>query len=567
MENTFAIYNVATGIRSGGMGHMQDNGGDNKQWSGMFTRNLNLLGGHQIDIGYAYNKVQYANLSYYTGGDWALPAAPGIPDDMVGQPTHGAYFYLYPDRTINGVVYPTAYRLYRGNYSDPAVSTDTQYHSAFVQDAWQINRYVTAKVGVRWEEQKLVGNISTYTFTGNWAPRLGFVVDPTGSRKTKLFANWGRFYEKVPQDMAVRAMSGEMAYMNGYFSALPPTAESFIGSTKFSPYNTLPTILAAGTKTGYQEEIVAGVEHEFAGGVVVTGRFLHRSLKRILEDISGTTVEGNLAGVPQQSAIANPSMALDLFHNPVSCTSGPDCNLDYQVDDPVYGHLGPFTYSSGEYGPDGIPDSYPDPRRVYKAFEVTADKRFGHNWSVMANYRLAKVFGNYEGFFRNDNGQADPGITSLFDFMWSPLLSDQFRVGVLPTDRRHIANAYGSYLVKNRLNLGLGWNIQSGSPISKLMSHPDYGNEGEVPVGGRGAYGRSPVQHYTDLRADYRIPINGDSKKIHLSADLFNVFNQKTTTDINQNFEIAPGELNADFLKTQTYHRPFYARFSVRFEF
>jgi len=32
------------------------------------------------------------------------------------------------------------------------------------------------------------------------------------------------------------------------------------------------------------------------------------------------------------------------------------------------------------------------------------------------NYRWAKLYGNYEGLYRNDNGQSDPSISSLFDF-------------------------------------------------------------------------------------------------------------------------------------------------------
>jgi hypothetical protein len=567
LANAFEIYDTSSAMFSGGLGHLQNNQGDNKQYSFMLTRNLDLLGGHQIDLGYAYNAIQYANVSSYTGGDWPLFDANGIPSDMVGKPTYGGYFYLYHDRTIAGVTYPEAYRLVRGNYSSPFVTTYTAYNTAFVQDAWQINRHLTAKVGVRWEEQNLQGNITTYAFTGNWAPRLGFIIDPTGSRKTKLFGNYGLFFEKVPQDMAVRAMSGEMAYMNGYFTALPPTQETFIPGSKFSPYNTLPTVMAAGTKAGYQREFVAGAEHEFPGGVVVSARFIHRSLQRILEDISGTTVEANMAGVPQQSAIANPSMTLDIFQNPIPCTGGPNCNMDWTWTDPLTGNnYGPYLNTSGLLGSDGIPDTYPNPRRVYKAFELRGEKRFGNNWSFLANYRLAKIFGNYEGFFRNDNGQADPGITSLFDFMWSPILADQFKVGVLPTDRKHVANVYANYLFKSRLNIGLGWNIQSGAPLSVLDAHPDYGNAGEVPVGSRGIAGRTPVQSYTDIRADYRIMIK-DKSKISLAADLFNILNQKTIVTQDQDHQLDGGTPNADFLKVLTYHRPFYSRFSVRFEF
>jgi outer membrane receptor for ferrienterochelin and colicin len=541
---------------TGGLGHLQNNLGDSKQWSFMFTRNLNLLGQqHQLDLGYSYNDVKYDNLSYYTGDNFTLPEGLGIPSDMVGTTVYGGFFYEYANRSVGGVTYPIAYRLVRGNYSEPAVSTKTAYHTAFAQDAWEINRHITAKLGVRWEEQRLQGNLSTYSFTGNWAPRLGFIIDPKGDRKTKVFANWGRFYEKIPQDMAVRAMSGEMAYMNGYYSALPPTQSSYITTSTFSPYNTVQTVIAAGTKAAYQQEIVAGIEHEFADGIIVSARFIHRDLKRILEDISGTTVEANLVGVVQQSAIANPTSTLDIFHNPVACTSGANCDTSIN-----------YTYDSGTLGSDGIPDSYPDARRIYKAFETRVEKRFANNWSIMGSYRLAKLFGNYEGLFRNDNDQADPGITSLFDFMASPALADQFKVGVLPTDRRHIANIYGNYVIKSRLNVGLGWNVQSGSPISALDAHPDYANAGEIPVGGRGAYGRSPSQNYTDMQLDYKIPL-GEQKRLRVAANLFNVFNQKTTTEVDQDHQLAGGDPNGDFLKATKYHRPFYARFSVRFEF
>lgn len=551
MPTPYASYTY-----QGGLGFMENSYGNNKQTSLMLTRNLNALGGHQIDLGYSYNDVTYDALRIYSGPDWNLPDAIGIEPDHVGMVSHGGYFYLRPSATVDGVKYTNVYQLARGNYTDPNMATKANYNSAFIQDAWQINRYVTAKVGLRWEQQHMSGTESGYTFGGNWAPRLGFIVDPTGSRKTKIFANWGRFFEKIPQDIAVRAMSSESAYMSGYLTALPSGQATAVPGTAFFPYGLFPTVVAGGTKAEYQEEIVGGFEREFNGGLIVSARFVYRDMKRIVEDISGVTVEAANAGSPQQFAITNPSASADLFINPVACSSGPDC-------DPDTG----FTVNSGLLGSDGIVDSFPDPRRVYKGLELSTEKRFGHNWSLMANYRIAKLFGNYEGSFRNDNGQSDPNGTSLFDFVYSPALGDQFKVGPLPTDRRHIANLYGNYLVKGKLNLGFGWSAQSGVPLSKLMAHPSYANAGEVPVGGRGAFGRTPTQHYTDMRAEYRIPIQGDSKKIRLAADLFNIFNQKTVTNIDQNFESAPGADNADFMKPLSYHRPFYARFAVRFEF
>jgi len=559
--NTYSVRNYTKPTSSssytmeGGVGFMENNEGDNKQWSAMLTRNFTALGGHTVDIGYALNNIKYDAVRLYSGANWAIPAAKGVASDDVGKMVYGGYFYLYPTRTVGGVTYSNVYRQYRGNFSDPAVGTETDYHNGFIQDAWQVNRFLTVKAGVRWEQQNLSGNLSKYVFAANWAPRIGFIIDPLGNRKTKIFANWGRFFEKIPQDVAVRAMSEESGYLNFYSTALPPTASNILPGMTASPTGTEPTIIAGGTKAMYQEEIVLGAEHEFAGGVVLGARFIHRNLKRMLEDISGVTVEAYNAGIAQQYVVSNPSMSLDIFHNPVACTSGDNCDTETG-----------FTYDSAMLGADGVLDGFPDPRRVYKAFELTAEKRFGSNWSLMANYRLAKLFGDYEGLFRNDNGQADPNITSTFDFIWSEALADQFKVGVLPTDRRHIANLYGNYLFRGKLNIGMGWQVMSGTPISKLLAHPGYLNAGEVPEGGRGAYGRTPTQNYFDFRLDYQIPIC-DKYKLKLGSNLYNAFNRKSIVDVDQDYESGADLINDDFLKPLRTHRPFYAAFSVRLEF
>lgn len=539
----------------GGLGFIENNESNNKQLSLMLTKNLTLGGGHQFDLGYSYNVIDYAAIRRYTGPQWPLFAWKGIDPKDVGKIVHGGYFYFYPERVIGGTTYKNVYRQVRGNFGDPAVGTDARYNSAFLQDAWQLNKYLTIKAGVRWEQQWISGNVSRYNFGNNWAPRIGVIYDPFGTRKTKLYASWGRFYEKVPQDPAVRAMSTESSYYLQYSFGVPPTAANMVPVSSFSPYATEPTIIYGGTKSQYQEEMVAGFEREVQGGWVLGARFIHRNLKRIIEDISGVTVEQANAGANQQFVIANPSVNMDIYHNAVPCNSGPNCDLETG-----------YTVDSGELGPDGKPDGFPDPRRVYKALELTAEKRFANKWSFFGNYRLAKLFGNYEGLFRNDNGQSDPNITSLFDFANSPGIGDQFKVGVLPTDRRHIANLYGSYQLTKQFTIGLGWKVQSGVPLSKLLSHPAYGNAGEVPVGGRGSAGRSPTQNYWDMKLDYMVPIK-EARKLRFAADMFNLFNRKTATDIDQNFELSGAVPNKDYLKPLAYARPFYARFSVRFEF
>ena len=103
---------------------------------------------------------------------------------------------------------------------------------------------------------------------------------------------------------------------------------------------------------------------------------------------------------------------------------------------------------------DGKPDGFVNPQRHYQALELELDKRFSNHWLAALNYRFANLWGNYEGAYRNDNGQSDPGISSLFDFTAGELnlLGDQFRPGYLSTDRRSVANLFLSYTVGNPAN-------------------------------------------------------------------------------------------------------------------
>jgi hypothetical protein len=84
----------------------------------------------------------------------------------------------------------------------------------------------------------------------------------------------------------------------------------------------------------------------------------------------------------------------------------------------------------------------------------------------------SSLTGNYEGLFRNDNGQSDPNITSLFDLV--SLLANGY--GRLPNDRPHQLKFDGSYRTPFKLNISASFRAQSGIPFDQLIPHPVYGN-------------------------------------------------------------------------------------------
>ena len=578
-DNTPVQDGTGSAFNYNGLGYLENTESHTHQFNTSASWVKSLWGQHTFQIGYQFEDDPYADYELYSGPDFTLPNDPVL-GPAAGQTVHGGYFVReYED---GDPTQPIVLELERGNYSSPNIATDTRYHAGYIQDTWSIGRRITIKPGLRFEQQELAGNDARYVFGHNWAPRIGIIVDPTGNRHTKFFANWGRFFEKVPLDIAVRSLSQETGFSGGVFYADPGPGKpantdpsqflsSISGTTGLTGAS--PTIIYGGTGSQYQDEIVGGYEHEFSDSFTVSARFTYRHLLRVLEDEQGTNITQGYdvysypdalaagAGVPY--VIGNPSAKQDIFQNQTRC-SGP--NSATCIDG--------WTPPNGTPGPDGVPDGFPNPSRIYKAMEIVVSRRFSTNFQFYGSYVLSKLYGNYEGNYRADNGQIDPNISSMFDFTNTDGgLNYQYAAGVLPTDRRHQVKLYGTYTL-GKVNLGLAWNIQSGSPITGYLDHPVYTNAGEIPNGPRGAYGRTPWDFPLNLHADYTLKL-GETKALKFGADLFNVMNRSERYYVDQYKELdgSPGTPNPDFL-LPTFHEvstgyapPFSARLMVRFEF
>ena len=602
------------------------------------------IGEHTLSVGYHYERNYYDGTSDRPGPRFTITPAMSIAaigDTSVAGLTDNAAFQLRRHAgsgvfaNVPGVGLAEVSLLQvRGTFSDPKFTTAGRYHAAYANDSWAIGRHISVNAGYRWEQQYMLGSPYTlggqnfhvhYTFTDNWSPRFGVAIDPLGDRKTKIYGNFARYSYAIPLDMAIRSLSNERDAFSTYWA--PPSTGPFDGvnpNLTVLPDGTIPltaadfndnTILgslfvsqqsgeaiAHGTKMQFLQENVFGVEHEFKHGFVVDVRFQDRRLRRIVEDMGGVSPEGaSPGGEVQYFLIGNPSASTDLFINeqeiaypganvttvPVPCAgvaangitdaSGNNVGSACIVNGSITGAAG----TAGFPTPDGKADGFVNPVRIYRAVEFEAVKAFTHGWQWRTNYRWAELLGNYEGAFRNDNGQSDPSISSLFDFTAGQfsLLGDQFAIGNLNTDRRHTFNNFFSYQFTNtflkNLTLGTGVRIQTGDPINDLRAHPVYLNAGEVPVGGRGALGRTNTIGQADIHADYMHSLT-ERQRLHFGADLFNITNQRTQLRIDQNQDRSFGIPNADFLRPTGngnigiplgFQRPFYARLFVRWEF
>ena len=550
----------------------------------------------------------------------------------------GGTLPLFPVKLDNGTtaLIPVRLQVIRGEFGDPTFSTFSTYHAGYVQDTWRFNKYITGLFGLRWEQERLNGSPGStgtrihYTLTDNWAPRLGVTVDPLGHGKTKAFYNYGRFFEYLPLDLAERSLSAEKDWTGSLFIPEFTTNASGQRIAVINQFGTVNPIIdaahqlavagstaisaqdpanafSAGTKLGFTDEHTFGFEQQLPHNFTFSARYIDRRSKRIIEDAAVLSPEAALAGITQIYSIVNISSHLDAFTNLVPFIFNPTFNASGDITNTPAGCLQSggqptWFFDNGSRSvcfagtgidadgntfvvPDGKPDGFPDAVRKYRALEIELNRRFSNGWQGFFNWRIAKLEGNFEGHLRNDNGQTDPGISSLFDFTQGDLnlLGDQFAVGPLNSDRRHIINVYGSYSFDkargwhtlNGLNVGLNMRYETGLPINKLDPHPVYLNTGEVPIGGRGSQGRTPNYARFDVHTDYSWGIT-ENTKVKFTADFFNVFNSQKIWRFDENnaldFVNGVNPPNPDFLKPRAYpglgyHLPFNLRLGVRFEF
>jgi outer membrane receptor protein involved in Fe transport len=179
---------------SGGIGFYEaGNRSLNYQYA---AKSTNIIGGHQIRYGLEYDNVDYDQTNQRTGPTLLAPDG--------RQTATGAQISILADPTFGKI-----YRVTRANFNTGRATTQ-KYANFFVQDSWQATNRLTINPGLRYEQEKLSGTlVSDFTLKKNWAPRIGASFDATGDGKTKIFGSYGRYYARIPNDLAARSLSAD----------------------------------------------------------------------------------------------------------------------------------------------------------------------------------------------------------------------------------------------------------------------------------------------------------------------------------------------------------------------
>jgi hypothetical protein len=330
------------------------------------SKTFHFGGQHTFSVGYIWQFPIYNDIIEFSGPKFALPqsnASGGDPGyDNATSPTvvgkmsdaaltllltsnvsNSAGCTLCPYMSVPGFSSPQQVVLLqsRGRFDGGVTRSSGKYHAAYVNDSWAMGKHVTLNLGVRWEQQRLIGNIAEKLFNDMWSPRIGFIVDPKGDRKNKIYANYGRYAFILPLDAAVRELSSEDDVLAAHWApdsktigcpaGTPTGAPCVVTNSDGTPnYGTMFVPDAAhllnrasrgigsavrigisgitpfqpGVRMEYTDEFVVGAQHEFRGGIIVSARYIDRRLKRVIEDEGGISVE-------QFNALANNGGALN----------------------------------------------------------------------------------------------------------------------------------------------------------------------------------------------------------------------------------------------------------------
>jgi hypothetical protein len=408
----------------------------------------------------------------------------------------------------------------------------------FAQDSWQIGRRLTLNLGLRIENENVPNfgddqNSTAIKF--GWgdkiSPRLGVAYDPTGDGKTKIFANYGWFYDRFKYELPRGSFGGDF-FRRDFFEITPARGELYtdythaniLGGAPDPIGGTCPIVGGPGysvcqfdfriatnlvgadifetggvdpnIKSARQSEYTIGAEHELGSNFVVTGRYTHKQVDRAIEDVGVFNDQGSEAYI-----IGNPGIGLT-------------CEIST---------LGGYPCTKAE--------------RKYDAVEVSLNKR-ATSYYFNASYTWSRLFGNYSGLASTDeDGRNSPNVNRYFDLPPLGYTADgEPDNGLLATDRTHSFKAYGGYTFDwkgnnvNTTSLNAFTTIQSGTP---LTTYYNLYSLGTTILNERGDLGRTDTVFQTDFSVNHRYRFGRDNRySLEGFLDINNLFDRRGVTNV-----------------------------------
>ncbi|WNC67354.1 TonB-dependent receptor [Thalassotalea nanhaiensis] len=481
-------------------------------------------------------------------------------------------------------------------------SFDTESFALYVQDEWQITDNIVLNLGLRYDEftNKNGAGEDYIEMDGQIAPRLGFAWDMFGDGESKLSASYGRFYLPVATNTNIRLAGSELNQQLSYnidviynelFNGIDGETLDINNISTFADGTLQDTrqLVDSSIEPMYQEEVMLSFQQTF-GDFVWGIRGTYRWLGETIEDVAvdkGFDDYLKEQGIDCTSCTGFNYYVLTNPGSDLTFWADPDDTTDFNGN----GENGPLAFQQWT-----IPSEYlgfPEAERTHLQWDLTVERKWQDDYSISASYTWGHTWGNSEGLVNSDIEQTDSGITQSFD---QPGLMD-FSNGDLANDRRHTLKVNGAYAITDELTVGFNATWQTGRPNNCLGYHPtdeyasQYGSfsfycleedpeseDAENPdyisvPSPRGSRGRTPNTFIVDMNLRYATDFYGFETVAQLQV--YNVFNEITTTQYNETGEIfdgfdgnrRTGKINPDYGLVSSTTIPRYVELSLMAKF
>ena len=384
---------------------------------------------------------------------------------------------------------------------DPLIaSPQTTNGSLYAQDSYKPLSNVTVNFGLRWERQHVLGRDATagFALNDNWAPRVGVVWDPTKAGKAKVYFNYGRFYESIPQDINIRSFGGE--------------TQAFAYNLSPDPSNTTPMLglpsknsLLGGSSEAVDPALKGQYINEWIGGFEYEAFTEHE--RRHPRDLPESWARDR--GLPRP-------FDRRVFHR-----------------QPGRGHARPIArLLQRRLGPRA--QSRADEQHA----RVLGTQTLQPQLAVPCELRVPKLDGNYDGTFQQSTGQLDPNINSAFDYA-DFMVNSQ---GELSNEHKHQLKLDGNYVVLGRrARAGSAWRLvplavrHAADRVRLLVRLRELG---VLPDAAR-------LARLWAVRLRGRPPpeLSDQARKQHegnVVMDVFNILNRQAPTMLDQRYNLSP---------------------------
>jgi outer membrane receptor protein involved in Fe transport len=204
----------------------------------------------------------------------------------------------------------------------------------------------------------------------NLAPRFSISYDPFADGKTKLWASYGRFYDRL----FLEAFVPEQARDFTYLSFFRRTQDELLHTPTQKNYHTYT--VSRDLRTPYVDEFTVGFQRELTPEFAVSARYIRRKGEDQLQkrDINHFTVDLDQDGLPD-----------DLHGDAATggAALGPDGFADLYPYNPFFGAI----FIVGNFNTSD-----------YRGFEITFTRRLHRQWQFDASYTYSEALGNAEAF-------------------------------------------------------------------------------------------------------------------------------------------------------------------------